>query len=216
MKSLINWELDDKALEYKVLPISRNDIESMIDIVRAISCTFTISDNLDFSYFNEKKDNCKLKVGINADNVPYYSILVKYYLNDSKAFTKPTTVRSNNVGNDVFEQVAATIFFEKIGVVDVPDRPPLQHSEITSKVFSKGVTKKTEYPGITILLRRVDYASETAIYYLTALASINHGTATLWSVKIIIPELGNPGEIADAKLYFTFPTELIDQVGTVN
>lgn len=216
MKSLINWEIDDTVEEFKVLPISKEDIEAMIDIIRALSCTFTTSDDLDFSYFNEKKEGCKVRLGINADKVPFYSVLAKYYLKDGVNFERPTMVTKNNLENNVFEHVAAAIFLEKIGVIDVPDRPPFQHNQATSKTFTNNVTKRTSYPGITSLLRSIIYEEKSAIYCFTALVGVSAGTGTLWSVKVVIPVMDNPGEAMDAIIYFTFPNELIDQPGTVN
>lgn len=214
-KSLINWKIDDESTSFEILPVSKDDIESMIDITKSLTSTFTSSDNLDFSFFDKKKDNFKTKVGLNKDGNKVFSIVVKWYLKDSLDFEKPDNFRVNNITNDVLEHVSALIFFEKIGEIDIPTQPIFLHREGTVRDYNTG-PKRSMYQGISNLLREVVRVDESEIFFFTSIVTTGTGVGDLWTLKILIPEVLSPGMAKDSYHYFTLPHKMIDDEGKVN
>lgn len=214
-KTLVNYQIDDDTVKFEVLPISKEDIQSLIDIVKALSSVFTSTDNLDFSFFDDKKENFKTRLGINKDDQPIYSFIAKWYLKDSTDFQALSNFRDNNLTNDIFEHVNAIISFEKIGDIDIPKESAFMHRDGTIREYETG-PKRSTYPGITSLLRKTDIGADTEVFYFTTIVSKGAGVGTLWTLKILIPEAFNLGRANDAFLYFTLPAKMIDYEGMVN
>lgn len=214
-RGLIDYKIDYDPVIKEDVPVSKELLQTLIDMTKSVSSTFSTGQEIDFSAVLNDEESKIIRVCKNSHDNPFYCICIKGYVIDGRSFDNPKTLVDNNILiEDKLEDVVATLWFEKLGEVDPPVVGNFVHHQRTTRsgndTDGNPFTVSTSAGGITALIRSFiggDNEDECHVFEFTFLVHKDNQVADLWTSKVVVFGFGKQTNMKGLKMFGTLLTE---------
>ena len=188
-KPLVDFEIDLLAeTEDRSFVVDEHGLDTMIDIIKAVSFIFDDLKNFDFSELTNKKPSGTLTVKYHPKTEEFFMVFALHkHLYDSLDFEKPVASGTNNetFANNSIHNVGY-VMLQQLGEIDEPMQPQFQHHEQSSVSLGKGLTRGISVPGVKLKVRAQEqYANGSKNILFTATVTGPTMAVEIWSVLVV-------------------------------